>query len=84
MANGTWKAWRAQNHAVYGERHPLGYNQGGEPAGIRTMTPADIRKFLFWAATQGQAGKYTAPLRFVPIPKPVLVVAEKAIKKIQS
>jgi phosphate transport system substrate-binding protein len=44
----------------------------------------DLRKFLFWAVTQGQAGKYTAPLRFVPIPKPVLVVAEKAIKKIQS
>src|SRR5687768_5273302 len=26
MANGTWKAWRAQNHAVYGEKHTLGYN----------------------------------------------------------
>ena len=53
---------------------------------VPTSTPkaADIRKFLFWAVTQGQAGKYTAPLRFVPIPKPVLVVAEKAIKKIQS
>jgi phosphate transport system substrate-binding protein len=53
---------------------------------VPTSTPkaADLRKFLFWAVTQGQAGKYTAPLRFVPIPKPVLVVAEKAIKKIQS
>jgi len=45
---------------------------------------ADLRKFLFWAVTKGQGGKYTAPLRFVPIPKPVLVVAEKAIKKVQS
>ena len=45
MANGSWQAWRAQNHAVYGTRHPLSYNQGGEPAGIRTMTPADIRRF---------------------------------------
>ena len=45
MANAGWKAWRAQNHAVYGTRHPLSYNQGGEPAGIRTMTPADIRRF---------------------------------------
>ena len=45
MANGTWKAWRAQNHVLYGERHPLGYNQGGEPSGIRTMTPQDIRNF---------------------------------------
>jgi len=45
MANGGWQAWRAQNHAVYGMRHPLSYNQGGEPAGIRTMTPQDIRRF---------------------------------------
>ncbi len=45
MANGSWQAWRAQNHAVYGTHHPLGYNQGGEPAGIRTMTPQDIRRF---------------------------------------
>lgn len=44
----------------------------------------DLRKFLFWAVTRGQGGKYTAPLRFVPIPKPVLVVAEKALKKVQS
>ena len=45
MANGAWQAWRAQNHAVYGKSHTLSYNQGGEPAGIRTMTPADIRRF---------------------------------------
>ena len=45
MANATSKRWRAFNHAVYGTRHPLGYNQGGEPSGIRTMTPEDIRKF---------------------------------------
>ena len=45
MANGPWKAWRAQNHAVYGTQHALSYNQGGEPAGIRTMTPEDIRRF---------------------------------------
>ena len=45
MANGAWQAWRAQNHAVYGKQHALSYNQGGEPAGIRTMTPQDIRRF---------------------------------------
>ena len=44
---------------------------------------AELRKFLFWAVTHGQAGKYTAPLRFVPLPKPVLVVAEKAIARIK-
>ncbi len=45
MANGPWQAWRARFHAVYGTQHPLAYNQGGEPAGIRTMTPEDIRRF---------------------------------------
>lgn len=45
---------------------------------------ADLRKFLFWAVTKGQAAQYTAKLRFVPIPKAVLVVAEKTIAKIHS
>ena len=48
-----------------------------------TAKASELRKFLFWAVTRGQAGKYTAPLRFVPLPKPVLVVAEKAIAKIK-
>jgi phosphate transport system substrate-binding protein len=51
---------------------------------LKTSKAADLRKFLFWAVTHGQEGKYTAALRFVPIPKGVLVVAEKAITKIQS
>ena len=45
---------------------------------------ADLRKFLFWAVTKGQGALYTAKLRFVPIPKSVLVVAEKTIAKIHS
>ena len=43
---------------------------------------ADLRKFLFWAVTKGQS--YGPKLLFVPIPKPVLVVAEKTIAKIKS
>jgi phosphate transport system substrate-binding protein len=42
---------------------------------------AALRKFLFWAVTKGQG--YGPKLLFQPIPKPVLVVAEKAIKKIR-
>jgi phosphate transport system substrate-binding protein len=45
---------------------------------------ADLKKFLFWAVTKGQTAQYTAKLRFVPIPKSVLVVAEKTIAKIHS
>ena len=42
----------------------------------------ELRKFLFWAVTKGQqAGP---KLLFQPIPKPVLVVAEKAITKIHA
>ena len=44
-ANAGSRAWRALNHALYGTRHPLSFNSGGEPAGIRTMTPEDIRRF---------------------------------------
>ena len=51
---------------------------------LSTPKAVEMRKFLFWAVTHGQEGKYTAPLRFVPIPKKVLVVAEKAITKIKS
>jgi phosphate transport system substrate-binding protein len=51
---------------------------------VPTSTPkaADLRKFLFWAVTKGQT--YGPKLLFQPIPKPVLVVAERTIKKIGS
>jgi phosphate transport system substrate-binding protein len=48
----------------------------------KSTKAADLRKFLFWAVTKGQT--YGPKLLFQPIPKPVLVVAEKTIKKIQS
>ena len=44
-ASGQRQSWRALGHAVYGTQHPLSYSSGGEPAGIRTMTPQDIRRF---------------------------------------
>lgn len=37
--------FRAAGHAIYGTAHPLSYNSGGEPSGIRTMQPKDIRDF---------------------------------------
>ncbi len=51
---------------------------------LQSSKSADLRKFLFWAVTHGQTGPYTAKLRFVPLPKSVLSVAEKAIAKIRS
>jgi phosphate transport system substrate-binding protein len=43
---------------------------------------AELRKFLFWAVTKGQT--FGPKLLFQPIPKSVLVVAEKTITKIHS
>jgi phosphate transport system substrate-binding protein len=41
----------------------------------------ELKKFLFWAVTKGQT--YGPKLLFQPIPKSVLVVAEKTIAKIK-
>jgi phosphate transport system substrate-binding protein len=51
---------------------------------LQSAHATDLKHFLFWAVTKGQTGQYTAKLRFVPLPKSVLVVAEKAIAKIHS
>ena len=37
--------WDQLQKAVYGDRHPLALNQGGEPAEIWKLTPGDIRAF---------------------------------------
>jgi len=43
---------------------------------------ADLRRFVYWAVTQGQ--KFGPPLFFVPLPKQVQGFAYREIKKIQS
>jgi phosphate transport system substrate-binding protein len=48
----------------------------------KSSKAVELRKFLFWAVTKGQT--YGPKLLFQPIPKPVLVVAERTIKKIQG
>ncbi len=37
--------YRGLFRTVYGPEHPLAFNSGGEPSGIREMLPADIRTF---------------------------------------
>jgi phosphate transport system substrate-binding protein len=48
----------------------------------QTSKAALLKKFIFYAVTQGQ--KFGVPLRFVPIPKVVLVYSEKIIAKIHT
>jgi phosphate transport system substrate-binding protein len=51
---------------------------------IKTANATALRKMVFWALTTGQQGKYTAKLWFAPIPKVVLVAAEKTLKVIAT
>jgi phosphate transport system substrate-binding protein len=50
----------------------------------QTSHAAELRKLIFWALTQGQQAKFTAPLLFVALPKPVLVASEKTLKTIHT
>jgi phosphate transport system substrate-binding protein len=43
---------------------------------------AELRKFVFYALTQGQ--KFGPRLLFVPVPHPVLFAAEKTLKQVQA
>jgi phosphate transport system substrate-binding protein len=47
-----------------------------------TSKAAQLKKFIFYAVTLGQ--KFGVPLRYVPIPKPILVASEKTLKKVHS
>ncbi len=49
---------------------------------LQTSKAPLLKKFIFYALTQGQA--FGVKLRFVPIPKVVLVAAEKTLTKIHS
>ena len=51
-------------------------------APTQSSKAADLRKFIFWAVTQGQ--KFGPPLLFLPLPKTVQAFAYREIKKIQS
>jgi phosphate transport system substrate-binding protein len=49
---------------------------------LKSSKAAELRKFVFWALTKGQS--FGPRLLFQPIPKSVLVVSEKTLKKIHA
>lgn len=49
---------------------------------LQTAKAKELRRFVFWALTQGQ--QYGPKLLFQPIPKPVLVAAERTLTKIHA
>jgi phosphate transport system substrate-binding protein len=53
-------------------------------APAKSSKAADLRKFIFYAVNPTQGQKLGPKLLFAPLPKVVLVAAEKTLKKIQS
>ncbi len=49
---------------------------------LQTASAPELRKFVFWALTKGQ--RLGLKLRFVPVPKTVLVASEKTLKRIHT
>ena len=49
---------------------------------MKTDKAPELRKFVFYALTQGQ--KLGPKLLFVPVPKVVLVASEKTLKQVQA
>jgi len=45
MNQPAWPLFRQIGIDTYGANHPLAYNNGGEPSGIRLLKPEDIRAF---------------------------------------
>ena len=86
------KASKNQGRVHQGQGRVHGADQGLPDLHLHLHHPAarheqgsELRKMVFWALTLGQTSKYLqAPsLLFAPIPKGVLVAAEKTLKQVQ-
>ncbi|HEY3055804.1 MAG TPA: hypothetical protein VGK31_07735 [Thermoanaerobaculia bacterium] len=72
--------FRAATRLVYGNQHPLAYNAGGEPAGIRTMKPEDIRTFhrnTYYLANMGTIVSFPKSVPIATILKRVDEILDK-------
>jgi Zn-dependent M16 (insulinase) family peptidase len=45
MNNPDWRLYDNSLRMIYGPAHPLSFNAGGAPDGIRKMTPDDIKRY---------------------------------------
>ncbi len=62
--------WRTAGQLVYGAKHPLALDSGGYPDAIRTMTPADIRRFHdanYHLANMGMVGAYPSTMSLASV-----------------
>lgn len=82
--------FRSMGQLVFGKEHPLSYNSGGEPSGIRTMKPEDIRTFHaanYYLANMGTMVAFpkSVPMREVlDRTNDILTSVEKEPKKRES
>lgn len=67
-ANRNRAVSRALGHLVYGRNHPMAHNAGGEPSGIRTMKPEDIRQYHAANYYLANMGTIVALSRSVALP----------------
>ena len=51
---------------------------------LKTSKAALIRRFVFYAVSPTQGQKLGPKLLFAPLPKVVLVAAERTLKRVQS
>lgn len=75
--------FRKAGQLVYGEQHPLAYNSGGEPSGIRTMKPEDIRNFHASSYYLANMGTLVAFPKNVTITE-VLQRTDRILAKVES
>jgi|GEM_PF-181324 Zn-dependent M16 (insulinase) family peptidase len=65
--NPYWKLFQSAGHLAYGTSHPVSYNAGGEPSGIRTMKPEDIRSFHkanYYLSNMGTIAAFPSSITF--------------------
>lgn len=75
--------FREMGNLVYGKNHPLAYNSGGEPSGIRTMKPEDIRNFHAANYYLANMGTMVAFPKSVPLAE-VLDRTDAILSKVES
>jgi Zn-dependent M16 (insulinase) family peptidase len=75
--------YRKLDQLVWGTAHPLAYNSGGEPSGIRTMKPEDIRNFHAANYYLANMGTMAAFPKSVPLSE-VLQRTNAILAKVES
>ena len=78
--SGDTVLWRVLGQLTYGAQHPLALDSGGYPAGIRTMTPADIRRFhdaTYHLANMGMVGAFPSSMPLATVLDHTAALLEK-------